>query len=271
MLRGRGALPPADGATADERAGARVRAATAPGRGAALVAALRPRSVLHAPVLRVGLAAGLAPVLAAACGLGHPYWAAVGAAAALQSPSAGTTARRAFQRSAGTLAGLLLAALLVPLSGADAGLWVLVVLTMFGVEVAMPRNYALGTVFITALSLLLTRLGAGAGGGTAPLLADRLGDTVLGVLVGLVVALAVRNRHAAQHLAESLHAVGQAARGDDPRALRRDLVALREAGDAVLDDQWRAGPTASRWAPRVEEAERAGYRRLAHLVGAAAG
>ncbi|NAZ88625.1 FUSC family protein, partial [Kineococcus indalonis] len=224
--------------------------------------------VLHAPALRAGLACALSAVLAAAAGLGHTYWAAVAAAAALQSSSAGATAQRAVQRAAGTLAGLLLAVLLVPLAGAHAALWALTVACTLLVELCMPRNLALGTVPVTALSLLLTRLGGG-GATLAGLAGDRLLDTLLGVSTGVLAALAVRNRHAGAHLERALGAVGRSAAGADPAALRRDLAVLRDAHDVLADDSWGERAEAARAASaRVERAEAAGYRRLGELLGA---
>jgi uncharacterized membrane protein YccC len=225
------------------------------------VRALRTDRVLVVPALRVGIACTAAILLAAAAGLGHGYWAAVGAAAALQSQSAGSTARRALQRSAGTLLGIVVAALLVPLATDDVRLWLLTVVCMFGVEFCMPRNYALGSVAITALSLLLTRLGT-SGAAVSTLVADRVGDTVLGVVVGVLVAVLVRNRHAAAALQAAREAVRRSSAGQDPHVLRHDLLGLEEARTRLLDDDWRVpGPRAP-----LDEAEELGYRRLGELL-----
>ncbi|WP_432483777.1 FUSC family protein [Kineococcus esterisolvens] len=264
-LRGRAPLPPVP-ARPGARAEVLGHGLPAGGRSRAVAAALRPASVLHAPALRVGLACALSAVLAAAAGLGHTYWAAVAAAAALQAPSLGVTTRRAVQRALGTLAGLVLAALLVPVAGGGVPLWAATVACMFLVELLMPRNLALGTVPITALSLLLTRLGAGA----VPLdrlLGDRALDTLLGVAVGVLAAVAVRNRHARPHLERALRDVARSAAAGDAAALRRDLIVLRDAHDALEDDSWDRRAAAAA-ADRVRRAERDGYRRLGELLGA---
>lgn len=219
--------------------------------------ALRTPGVLHVPALRVGIACGAAILLATACGLGHVYWAAVGAAAALQSSSAGVTTQRAVQRGAGTLVGVVIAAVLVRLATDDVRLWVLVVACMFAVEFCMPRNYALGTVAITGLSLVLTRLGT-SGAGVERLVVDRVADTVLGVLVGVVVAVVVRNRHAHRALDDALDGLGTAR---DAHVLRARLLALTEARTRLDDDEWRVP------SPRAARAhEDAGYRRLGDLL-----
>ncbi|MEZ0491369.1 FUSC family protein [Kineococcus sp. TBRC 1896] len=222
--------------------------------------ALRGAGHLRVPALRVGLACLAAVPVAAALGLGHLHWAAVGAAAVLQSPSAGVTLQRGLQRGAGTLVGVLLAAGLLTLATDDVRLWVLTVLCMFAVEFAMPRNHALGTVAITGLSLLLARLGT-SGAGPGQLVLDRLADTALGVLAAVVVALAVRNRSAARALDGALADLGAAR---DAAALRGGLLAVAEARTRLADDGWRVP------APRTAvEDEQDAYRRLGDLLGAA--
>ena len=259
VLAGRGPLPAAPVSSA-VLAELRGRQGALPRWRA--VRALRTDKVLTVPALRVGIACAAAVVLVAALGLGHTYWAAVGAAAALQSQSAGATTQRALQRSAGTLLGVAVAAALVPLATDDLRLWLLTVVCIFGVDFCMPRNYALGSVSITALSLLLTRLGT-SGAGIATLVGDRIGDTVLGVGVGVLVAVLVRNRHASTAVTDALAAVRRSSAGPDAHALRRDLLRLAEARTRLLDDDWRIP------APRaaVDEVEELGYRRLGDLLG----
>nr|WP_246314721.1 FUSC family protein [Kineococcus aurantiacus] len=228
--------------------------------------ALRTPGVLHVPALRVGLACGAAVLVATALGFGHVYWAAVGAAAALQAPSAGLTTQRAVQRGAGTLVGVVLAALLVHLATDDVRVWVLTVVCMFAVELCMPRNYALGTVAITGLSLVLTRLGAH-GAGVERLVVDRVGDTVLGVALGVVVAVLVRNRYAHHALERALEQTRDSVAGTaEPHVLRARLLALAEARTLLEDDEWRVP------APRAARAdEHDGYRRLGDLLRADGG
>ncbi|NAZ76552.1 FUSC family protein, partial [Kineococcus sp. T13] len=263
-LRGRRPLPPAPagpGQAAELLGRERVGSA----RAGALRAALRPGSVHRVPAARVGIAAAASALLAAALGLGHTHWAPVGAAAALQSPSAGVTARRALQRAVGTLVGVAVAALLVPLATSGPRLLLLTAVCVFAVELCMPRNHALGTVAITALSLLLARVGA-SGAAVSSLVGDRVGDTLVGVGVGVLVAVLVRNRPASRALAGALAALERSGAGEDPHALRRDLLALRDAHERWIDDSWEAarvpGPR-----ERVERAEELGHRRLGDLLG----
>ena len=258
-LSGRGPLPAAP-VTPAVRAELEARRSVLPRWRA--FRALRTDPVLVVPALRVGIACAAAALVAAALGLGHTYWAAVGAAAALQSQSSRNTTQRALQRSAGTLLGVGVAAVLVPLATDDARLWLLTVVCMFGVEFCMPRNYALGSVSITALSLLLTRLGT-SGAGVSTLIGDRIADTGVGVLLGVLVAVLVRNRHAGAALEHAVDALRRSSAGHDPQALRRDLLGLREARTRLSEDDWRlSGPRAN-----LDEAEEVGYRRLGDLLG----
>jgi hypothetical protein len=220
-----------------------------------VLTALRTEKVLLAPAVRIAIACVAAVVVATLLGFGHVYWAAVGAAAALQSSSVGVTTQRAVQRGAGTLAGVVLAAVLVPLATDDLRLWALTVLCMFAVEFCMPRNYALGTVAITGLSLLLTRLGTSAAG-VPDLVVDRVGDTVLGVLCGVLAALVVRNRAAARALEDAWAGLD----ASDVHLLRGRLLGLGEARTRRHDDDW----TVPR--PVPDPREEAGYRRLGDLL-----
>jgi len=248
-LRGRRTLPPAlAGPVPPPRPRRRV------------VRALTGPSALRIPAFRVGIACAAAVVVASAVGFGHVYWAAVGAAAALQSSSLGVTTQRAVQRGLGSLLGVAVAAALVPLATDDVRLWVLTVLAMFAVEFAMPRNYALGTVAITALSLLLTRLGTNSAG-VSHLVLDRVGDTVLGVLVAVLVAIAVRNRAGTRALEDAWSRLGATSEVSDPHTVRARLVGLAQARSSWHDDHWGA--------PEVQQDPREGvaYERLGELIG----
>lgn len=137
------------------------------------------------------LAAGAA---ATAIGIGHPYWAMVAAVAAVTG--ADTTARltRAIHRVAGTLAGVVLAAVILAPHLPVAALIVMVGLLQFATELVVGRNYALAVLFLTPLALTMGTLGQPAA--TWPLLHDRAIETVLGAVIGTVISLAAHHAHA---------------------------------------------------------------------------
>ena len=144
----------------------------------------REQQARHVAVLRlftaarVFLGAGVAGAGALALGLGHPYWAPVSAAAVLQATHVRMTWHRSIQRGLGTAAGLLLGALLLAAHPDPVLIAVLVVLMQVGIEAFIRRNYALGVLFITPMTMLLSDLLVPSS--TYDLVVDRLGGVALG-------------------------------------------------------------------------------------------
>lgn len=143
--------------------------------------------------LRVGVAAGIAGVVATGLGEGHVYWAVAFAALVLhQGGTRLAQTYRGVQRLLGTLAGL--GVFLLLLLAHPRGWWMVVTLVVlqFGVEMMVVRNYALATLLITPLALMVVHVGAGLAGeigstSTGAVLSDRLTDTVIAVGVALMV------------------------------------------------------------------------------------
>jgi len=145
---------------------------------------------LRAPELLTGTAKVVAAALAAgliafALGVAHPLWATMGALAALQGTNYQHTVQRAIQRLLGNAAGAVLAAAVF---AAALGYWPLVVIIMLGqvlAEIYVVRNYALASIAVTTVALLLTGLGEPVGAAVA---AGRVIDTLIGVVAGVLVA-----------------------------------------------------------------------------------
>jgi uncharacterized membrane protein YccC len=254
----------------------RLRGAATELRGSrpAEVAALRRRHGRHAAVLRLVAAARvLLGVAAAGAGaellhLGHPYWAPLSAAAVLQSSHVRMTWHRSLQRGLGTAAGLLVAAALLAMHPSGLVVAVLVVVLQLGIEVLIGRNYALGVLFITPVTMLLSEL-------LLPtpaerLVTDRLVGVALGIVVGLGAALLVAHPRAAMTLRHAMercrvamaHLDAQDAVGRDVAAteeLRDALVELRTAEETARGETWPVGVLPS----AVAEVEDRAYRLLA--------
>jgi hypothetical protein len=163
------------------RRGTPARPSAAPARAAA--GRIDTRDVATAAVAT--LIAGLIPT---ALGLGHPYWAMVGALAAVSGPD--TTARlvRAGHRATGTLLGVAAAAVLLALPLTPLETIAAVVALQCAAELLVGRNYALALIAVTPLALLMVELAHPVGSGA--LLHDRVLETLLGAAVGAVVTLA---------------------------------------------------------------------------------
>ncbi|MGW9245841.1 FUSC family protein [Streptomyces badius] len=277
LTRGRGpvpAPPPAPG-TADELYGIDAERAARRAREGrrALLLGLGPGSPLLPVAVRTLIGCALAGYLCAALGVGRPYWAIV-TAASLYQANLTLSWNRTLQRTLGNLLGVLVFAVVLPVS--RTGPLALVCCCLFfgfAAEALITRNYWLGSVAVTPMALLVLEFG-----GTHPageLIGDRVLDTVLGAAAGFLAATLVTNRRATGRVERALDATDRARAaaeraGADPaaapterdrarRALTASLVELREAGDTAAGEWWqRALPE-----QRLLAAERAGHRTLA--------
>ena len=262
--------PPAGGRAWDARVDGGAAAQAAPPTA---VQVLRRQHARHLAVLRlvtsarVLLGAAAAGAGALLLGLGHPYWAPVSAAAVLQSTHVQMTWHRSIQRGLGTAAGLLIGALLLQAHPDAVLIAVLVVVMQLGIEVFLSRNYALGVVFITPMTMLLSDLLVPSS--AYVLVRDRMGGVALGITLGLAAALLVAHpraganlRHAVERCRVAMAWAGSAA-GDATvpavEELRDALVQLRAAEDVARGETWPAGIPRS----EVAETERQAYVALA--------
>ena len=240
--------------------------------------AVTPGSHALLVVTRVGVAALVAGFIGAGLGLAHAYWAIAAAVLVLYQGLDWTrTWYKGVQRTAGTCAGLVLAAAL--LTAQPAGLWLMAALMLlqFAIEVSVIRNYALAVVFITPTALLIASRG-GAVPGAGQLVVARGADTVLGCAVALVV-FRLLARHAVagwvpKAVAGTLDAVAttlaylapaavttsaaQAARHD----LQKRAIALMNAYERDVGGPARQRRAAESVWPTVAATQRLAYRAL---------
>jgi uncharacterized membrane protein YccC len=179
-------------------------------------AALSPRSRQLPTVTRVGLAALVAGAIASTLDIRNAYWAIAAAVLVLHQGLDWThTVQRSLARVLGTLAGLLIAGVL--LAAYPQGLWLVftVALLKFIIALLKVRNYALAVLFITPLALILASGGSHVTG-IVGLLDARAVDAAIGCFVALAVYWATSLRAAAPRLpdtmASSLDAAGRVSR-----------------------------------------------------------
>lgn len=149
---------------------------------------------------RITAAGGLGAVIAIGLGLDHPMWATMGAVATMQGVGYHVAVHRGVQRLLGNVAGALLAAVLLALPLGYWGAVAAIIVFQTVAEIAATVNYALTSLAVTPMALLLTGLGAGLSPGTA---LDRVLDTAVGVVIGIVVAAVTIHGADAQHVAEA--------------------------------------------------------------------
>ncbi|PHV68982.1 FUSC family protein [Williamsia muralis] len=135
--------------------------------------------------IRIVVAGGVAAGVVAAAGLQHPMWAAMGAVATLQGVNYHLTVTRGVQRLLGNVGGAVIAAGLLALPIGYWGAVVLIAVLQVLAETLVTVNYALCSLLVTPMALMLTALGAG----LAPEVAvDRVLDTAVGVVIAVVLA-----------------------------------------------------------------------------------
>ena len=241
---------------------------------ALLAQAVSPGAHTRQVMMRVAVAVPLAGAFSALLGFSHVYWAMAAAVLMLhQGAHRRATFQRAAERLIGTSVGLGLAAVI--LSVHPQGLWLvlIVVLLQFAIELTIVRNYALATVFITAIALTIAT-------GThrvdvLALLVDRGVQTALGCGVGIAVYLCAATRQEArrfdQAVADTLDhtvtATAFLARGDATslaargarRELQESVFRLNDAAEAAGSGSRRNRAVAARLAPVASAAEQLGY------------
>lgn len=268
IRRARGPLPdaPIDEGERDELRGIALdRADTLEARHPVL-AAFRPASPSWPYFWRTLLGGALAALLSMMLGVGRPFWAITTAAVIIQ-PNLLLTWHRWPSRAAGTIGGVLLFAVLAPVAHINPLVAALLVLALNALaELFVPRNYAIGQLFVTPMALLITEFAAVQP--IAELVSDRLIDTVLGIVTGLAAAFAIRNGHLrrrAELWTQRLEELTAGARDVDPadpvaseRARRALIGGLARLAEAVrgADSEW--------WSHRVDEARVVTAQREAH-------
>jgi uncharacterized membrane protein YccC len=149
----------------------------------------------------IGVCVGLAQAVAEALGLERPYWASVACLVVVQGATFRAVWSKQLQRVLGTAAGLLLALPFGPW-----GRCLLMMGLTVVIETLVVRHYAIGTAFITPLSIFLVEA-AQAHPEAGPLVQARFFDTVLGSIIGMLGGAAIHHagsraviRHALKRL-----------------------------------------------------------------------
>lgn len=117
-------------------------------------------------------------------GLRHGYWLPLTLMVVLQ-PDYGSTRKKAAQRLMGTLAGSVLASLVLWLRLPPPILMAATALTAFGFGFFLRRDYWISVIFITLFVVVLTE---SLGPATLELTVERFGDTAAGGLLALLAA-----------------------------------------------------------------------------------
>jgi len=122
----------------------------------------------------------------------HWQWAPISTAAVLQGTDTTSIFSRAVQRSAGTVVGVLITALLLTTHPAFTATVLLCSACLGASQLLFPRNYALGIMCVTPLAFLLPGIAHPAGDPSS--LLQRIWATAFGALLGVLMWYAARRR-----------------------------------------------------------------------------
>lgn len=153
----------------------------------------RPRfAVARSRAVWMGVATFATAAVVIAAGVPHWQWAPMSTAAVLQGTDTSTIFSRAVQRSAGTIVGVLITAVLLLMHPAFGATALLCSLCLGASQLLFPRNYALGIMSITPLAFLLPGITHPVGDTSA--LLQRVLATSFGALLGALMWYAARRR-----------------------------------------------------------------------------
>lgn len=158
----------------------------------------RPPHDLLVNCARIVVASAASAAIAAAVGLSHPMWAAMGAMTAMAGATYHVTVQRGIQRLLGNVIGAAIAAALLSIGLGYWGAVVAIVVFQTIAELMATVNYGITSAVVTPMALLLTALSANLSP-TAAL--DRVADTLIGVVIGIVVAAFTITRRELAHSA----------------------------------------------------------------------
>ena len=148
----------------------------------AIRAQLSTKSAIFRHALRVATAVAIATAIVIGSALRHGIWLPMATLVVLQ-PEFGGTLARALQRTAGTVAGAVIAGLLLATLHGSFALNLVLMVLLFAAFFVQRRRYALGVTFLTPLIVLLIATSVG-----DPWL-DTL-DRILATAAGAALALA---------------------------------------------------------------------------------
>jgi len=139
------------------------------------------RSLIFRHALRVAVATSAGIALFSLLNLPHGMWISLTSLLILQ-PNFGATLERALHRTGGTLAGAIMASILLAMLQSDIALYLTFTVLFFGTFLFFRRHYGVAVMFLTPLIILLLNLVT-----SAPW--SDVGYRILNTLIGAALAL----------------------------------------------------------------------------------
>ena len=156
-------------------------------------------SIIFLTSIRYGFIITIADLIAHSFDFDRSYWVTLSCAAVMSGSTIVSTLHRAIQRSIGTIAGILLAAIILSVKPEGIVIVVAIMLLTFLTELAIVLNYGIAALFITPNALLLAE--------SSTHLYDisyfsstRIIDVIIGSVIGLIGTLLIGRRQASSLL-----------------------------------------------------------------------
>lgn len=193
---------------------------------------------------RVAVATTIAGVVTLAIGGEHIYWSTAFAAVALHQGGARVVqSYRAANRLVGTVIGVFVFALIVLLAPPEPAMLFVLVGLQFLIELFVAKQYALATLFITPLALLIS-VGGKLPPSPVPIMSERLLDTVIGVIASIIAIWAfgrslprvVLHAQTARTLRSTSNYLGSPGPGEARERLVLDARELETVAGAVITE-----------------------------------
>lgn len=174
--------------------------------------ALDKNSIVFISSIRFGTILTIAAIIAYSADFNRSYWVPLSCAAVMSGPTIIATFHRAIQRTFGTIAGLLIASLI--LSSVHNGFVIasIILCLTFITELFIVRNYGLAAMFFTPSALIMAEYSSQVYD-FGYFASVRITDIVVGSLIGLIGALLVGSRSASsllhRYIAKTIRSQGQ--------------------------------------------------------------
>lgn len=139
-------------------------------------------------IIVVSLATSVAFLLASKLNLDKPHWASITSFALFQASSLETVWLRKIQRIIGTLIGVVLLIIFLNLDFGLLGSCIFIVMSVFLLEFFVTKNYLIGSIFITTLTLAFVDLSSGLENQNSIIWTARIYDTLIGSFVAMIGA-----------------------------------------------------------------------------------
>lgn len=161
-------------------------------------------SIIFISALRIGIFTTYAAIIAFQFELERSYWVPLSCVAVMSSPTIVETFHKAIQRFFGTVAGLLIASIILSFEPTGYFIALFILLLTFITELFIVKNYGLAALFFTPNALLMAEATSQQAFNFAYFAEARFIDIVIGSAIGLIGVYMVGRKSASSRIPHQL-------------------------------------------------------------------